>query len=218
MASSSVMLAPRCLAFLGLLGLVSASSAANLPPQEAPAYTGVYRVVTRWREKAQDPWNPAVEDVVTIAVANKQSRWDRKNDGSTQINDRPSRITTTFGGKVPSGTAIRTRAPHVGIGWEFGYVTVATATETEPEVLGTATIAGLECTRLRYVSEQYGEPEFCVTKSGVVLRFTNASSTAEASYEATSVTEQPPAPDRFTTPADLKVEERGNARRIRLPF
>ena len=103
--------------------------------------------------------------------------------------------------------AIRSRAQFVPIGWEFGYATVVKATEKEPEVLGQATIAGQPCTRLKFVSEQYGEPEYCVAKNGVVLKFANASSTAEATYEAVSIDDKAPDANRFVTPADLKVKE-----------
>jgi hypothetical protein len=61
------------------------------------------------------------------------------------------------------------------------------------------------------VSTQYGKPEFCITKNGITLRFANASSTAEAVYEAVSIDETAPAADRFTVPAGYKVEEHAGA-------
>ena len=53
------------------------------------------------------------------AVLANQSRWDHKNDGSTEINDAVSLYTTRFGGRTPAGTAIRNRAPGVSIVEEF---------------------------------------------------------------------------------------------------
>jgi len=204
----------RALVLSGLLVLAPAAYGEKLPPKEAPAYSAVYHATSRSKDKVGDPWQYETDDMVTIAVLNKQSRWDHKSDGTTRINDSVSRYTTTFGGKVPPNTAYRTRAQFVAIGWEFGYVNVAKATDSEPEVLGTMTVAGQPCTRLRYTSEQYGTPEFCVTKSGIVLRFVNASSTAEATYEATSVDEKAPDANRFTTPFGYKFEEPGQARRL----
>ena len=145
-------------------------------------------------------------------------RWDYQKSGLSQIKDIPSRYTTSFGGHIPQGSAFRTRAEFIGISWELGYGTVAKATERPPDVLGTATIAGQECTRLRYISAQYGEPEFCVAKNGIVLRFANKSADAEATYEATSITEKAPDADRFSTPVNLKVEDRAQARKLKLPF
>ena len=75
-------------------------------------------------------------------------------------------------------------------------------------MLGEATIAGQPCTRLKFVSEMYGEPELCVAKTGVVLKFSNASSNAEATYEATSVDDKAPDANKFVTPNELKVQER----------
>ena len=71
---------------------------------------------------------------------------------------------------------------------------------------------------MRFVSTQFGKPEFCVTKTGITLRFANSSSTAEAVYEAQSVDETAPAPDRFTVPAGYKVEERAGAPKRELKF
>ena len=203
----------RSLTLSGLLALVPVSHAADLPPQEAPAYTGVYHMVTRARDNQGEDWKYLNDDTVTIAVLTKQARWDHEKDGTARIMDGPSNYTTIWGGKLPANTAYRSRAPFKSIGWEFGYATVAKATGKEPEVLGTETIAGQPCTRLRYISAQYGEPEFCVAKSGIVLRFANKSADAEATYEATSITEKAPDPNIFRTPPEIKVEERGQARR-----
>ena len=221
MASSLLMSRSAALRFLALsscLGLVPASYADELPPQEAPAFTGVYHAVTRGRDNQGEDWKYLTDDTVTIAVLTKQSRWDHKSDGTTRITDSASRYTTVFGGKTPPNTAYRTRAPFVPLGWEFGYATVAKSTGKAPEVLGTDTVAGLPCTRLRYISAQYGEPEYCVAKSGIVLRFANKSADAEATYEATSITEKAPDANLFTTPPGLTVEERGQARRnVKIP-
>jgi hypothetical protein len=195
------------------------ATAADLPPQEAPNYTGVYKLMQRQREEPGGEWKYTTEDTVTIAVLNKQVRWDHKTAGSTEIIDSVSRSMTTFGGRIPAGTATRTQGGLAVIGWEFGYATVAKANDNKPEVLGEATIAGQPCTRLKFVSEQYGEPEYCVAKNGVVLKFANASSTAEATYEAISVDDKAPDPSRFVTPPDLKVEEkRATPKKSQLPF
>ncbi len=188
--------------------LASAVCAADLPPQQAPPYTAVYKMTSRQRDEPAEEWKYTSDDTDTIAVLNQQSRWDRKTAGSTQITDFVSRDRTTFGGQTPSGTAVRTQADLLGISWELGYATVAKATGKEPEVLGEATVAGQPCTRLKFVSEQYGEPEYCVAKNGVVLKFTNASSTAEATYEAISVDDKAPDASKFVTPTALKIEEK----------
>lgn len=199
--------------------LASAAWAADLPPNEAPPYTAVYKMTSRQRDEPGGEWNYTSDDTITIAVLNKQARWDRKIAGSTDITDYVSRNTTSFGGRIPAGTARRTKAQFVGIGWEFGYATVMKATEKEPEVLGEATVAGQPCTRLKFVSEQYGVPEYCVAKNGVVLKFTNASSTAEATYEAVSVDDKAPEANKFVVPAELKVEDLAAPKKtLKLPF
>jgi hypothetical protein len=175
-------------------------------------------MTSRQRDEPGEEWKHTSDDTITIAVLNRQVRRDRKTAGGTQITDSVSRHTTSFGGKIPRGTALRTQAPSVGIGWEFGYATVAKATGKEPEVLGQATIAGQPCTRLKFVSEQYGVPEYCVAKNGVVLKFANASSTAEATYEAISVDDKAPDANKFVTPAEFKVETRAPRKNVQLVF
>jgi hypothetical protein len=194
----------------GLALVAGAARAADLPlpPKEAPAYSAVYKTSSKSKAMPTDDWTFTTEDTLTIAVLNKQSRWDYKSDGRTMLIDSVSRYTTSFGGNLPPSTATRTKAPLTPIGWEFGMATVAAATPAKPQILGTATIAGQECTRVQFVSTQYGKPEFCVTKTGIPLRFSNSSSTAEAVYEAQSVDEKAPAADRFGVPAGYKVEER----------
>lgn len=194
--------------------LAAAAVAADLPPKEAPPYTAVYKVSSKSKDKPNDPWTYTTEDTVTIAVNGaKQARWDHQSDGRTTLIDQVARTATSFGGQTPPQTAVRSRAPFVPIGWEFGYGTVTAATEQPPEVLGTDTIAGVACTKLKMTSEQYGEPEYCVAKSGVVLRFANRSSTSEAEYVAQSVTETAPDAARFSVPAGYAVEERAGPRR-----
>jgi hypothetical protein len=210
------------LALVGL-GAVLASAvhatAADLPPQEAPNYSGVYKLMQRQRDEPNEEWKYKTEDTVTIAVLNKQVRWDYKTAGSTQIIDSVSQTTTSFGGRIPAGTATRTQGGVGVIGWELGYATVAKAAEKAPEVLGQATIAGQPCTRLKFVSEMYGEPEYCVAKNGIVLKFSNASSSAEATYEAVSVDDKAPDASRFVPPSDLKIEEkRATPKKTQLPF
>jgi hypothetical protein len=193
----------------GLLTAATLAAAADeLPPKEAPPYTAVYHNSSRSKVNPSDDWTFSNEDTVTISVRTKQSRWENKSDGHVTIIDAPSRQMTTFGGKVPPKTALRTRSSVVAIGWEFGIGTVAGTTENPPEILGTSTIAGHECTRLRFTSEQYGKPEFCVTKTGIVLRFANASSTAESVYEAQSVDETAPEQAKFSVPEGYTIEQR----------
>jgi hypothetical protein len=182
----------------------------QLPPQEAAPYTGVYKWTSRQKDGPGEEWKYFNEDTVTIAVLNRQIRRDRKTAGSTEITNSATRITTMFGGSTPAGTAYRSKAPFTGIGWELGYGTVRRATEKDPEVLGEATIAGQPCTRLKFVSEQYGEPEYCVAKNGVVLKWTNVSSDSEATWEAISVDDKAPDATRFLTPSDLKIVERSS--------
>ena len=183
------------------------SHAGELPPKQSPAYTGVYQARVRTKDHPGENWDHTTEETVTIAVLAKQSRWDHKSDGHTLITDYVSRFVTQFGGQASANTANRTRSPFLPISWEFGYATVAAATERDPEVVGKATIAGHPCTRLRYVSDQYGEPEYCVTKTGIVVSFTNRSATGEVSYEAQSIDEKPPDPGLFSVPAGYKVED-----------
>jgi hypothetical protein len=61
---------------------------------------------------------------------------------------------------------------------------------------------------MTFNSTQYGKPEFCVAKTGIVLRFANKSSTAEAVYEAESITEGAADKTRFALPAGLTIEEK----------
>ena len=199
----------RPLLCLGAL-LASTAAAADLPPQEAPPYTGVYKMTQRGRDDPNGEWKYVTDDTVTIAVLNKQSRWDRKSAGNTDIIDAVSNTTTSFGGNTPAGTATRIRSAFAPIRWEFGYATLVKAAEKEPEVLGEATVAGRPCTRLAFVSEQYGKPEYCVAKNGVVLKWANASSTGEATYEAVSIDDKAPDANRFVTPSDLKVEDKAS--------
>jgi hypothetical protein len=194
--------------------LASVAGAADLPPQEASPYTAVYKMTSRQRDDEPNAeWKYTSEDTVTIAVLAKQSRWDRKTAGTTEIIDSVAGTITAFGGQTPAGTAVRARPKFPTIGWEFGYATVAKGSSKAPEVLGEATIAGQPCTRLKFVSEMYGEPELCVAKNGVVLKFTNASSTAEAAYEAISVDDKAPDANRFVTPTGLKVQEKAGPKR-----
>jgi hypothetical protein len=195
-----------------LLAAATPGRADELPPPDAPPYSAVYRMSQRSKVNPQDEWKFNMEDTVTISVNEKKSRWDYKSDGRTTLIERGA-TTTTFGGKTPPNTAVRSRMPFVPVSWEFGYGTVAAATKAKPEVLGTTTIAGKECTRLTFTSEQYGKPEYCIAKNGVVLRFANASSNAEAVYEAQSVTEAAPDKDRFAIPAGHVIEHRGPIRR-----
>jgi hypothetical protein len=186
----------------------SIARADDLPPTEAPGYSAVYKMTSRSRVEPTDDWTFHNEDTVTIAVLNKQSRWEFKRDGHTIINDNVALTTTEFGGSLPPKTAVRTQSTFATIGWEFGTMRVSQATPAKPEILGTTTIAGRECTRIRFTSTQFGKPEFCVTKTGVPLRFANASSTAETVYEAQSVDEKAPPADRFAVPAGYTLEQR----------
>ena len=51
------------------------------------------------------------------------------------------------------------------------------------------------------------------------FHFTNASSTAEATYEAVSVDDKAPEANKFVVPAELKVEDLpGPKKNVKLPF
>lgn len=193
----------------GLALAASIARADDLPPTQAPAYSAVYKMSSRSRVLPTDDWNFHSEDTITIAVLNRQSRWDFKSDGHTTILDSVALTTTAFGGSLPPKTATRTQSTFATIGWEFGTIRVTEATApAKPEILGTATIAGRECTRIRFTSAQYGKPEFCVTKNGITLRFANAASTAETVYEAQSIDDTAPPADRFTVPAGYTIQQR----------
>ena len=183
----------------------------ELPPKESPPHTAVYRNSSRSRVEPSDEWTFTSEDTITIAVRDKKSRWENKSDGQVLLIDPTIRQTIKYGGKVPPKTATRTKATYTTIGWEFGIATVANATEAPPEVLGKSTIAGHECTRLRWTSVQYGKPEFCVSKTGIVLRFENRSSTAETVYEAQSVDETAPDAAKFAVPEGYTIEDRSSS-------
>ena len=195
----------RSIALAGLL-VAAGARAEDLPPKDAPAYTGVYQLSSRGRDDAQGSWDYQSQDTITIATLGRQSRWDFKSDGRTAISDLENHTTITFGGKIPANTAYRTGLPFTPIGWEFGYANVAAAA-AKPEVLGTKTIAGQPCTQLRFTSDEYGTPEYCVAKNGIVLRFSNASATSEAAYEAQSINPATPEKDRFSPPAGYNVED-----------
>jgi hypothetical protein len=125
------------------------------------------------------------------------------------ITDRVSRHSTSFGGKIPAGTAadatafagdrLGVRLCHGGEGDGEGARSARRGDDRRPT-----------CTRLKFVSEQYGVPEYCVAKNGVVLKWSNVSSTAEMTYEAISIDDKAPDADRFVTPKDLKVEEKAS--------
>jgi hypothetical protein len=205
------------LLFTALVAIPVVAAADDLPPNVAPAYSAVYHNTSRARDKAQDEWTYHSEDTITISILpSRLSRWDYKSDGHWLLNDQVSRRSTTFGGKNPPNTAYSFQAPYLPLGWEFGYDTAAKVSDSKPEVLGKTTIAGKECTQVKLVSEQYGEPEYCVTKTGIVLRFVNKSSTAETVYEAQSVDESAPDQKRFSTPPGTRVEERGGPRRPKI--
>jgi hypothetical protein len=207
------------LALSAALFVSSLAVADDLPPATAPAFSAVYHLTSRARDKAQDDWTYNTEDTVTISVVTtKQSRWDYKSDGRTILIDQVSGSATVFGAKnLPPNTAHRSQAPFKPIGWEFGYDVVTKVNDNKPEILGKTTIAGKECTRLRLTSEQYGEPEYCVTNTGIVLRFANKSSTAEAIYEAQSLNESTPDPKLFSVPAGVTVEEKAGPKRPQIP-
>ncbi len=192
-----------------LVALARVVAADDLPPHQAPGFSAVYHLTSRSREHSQDDWTVASEDTVTISVlATKLSRWEYKSDGHWVLNDQVARRSTTFGGRNPPNTATSSQAPFTPIGWEFGYDVVFNANEGKVDVLGKTTIAGKECTRLKLVSAQYGVPEFCVTKAGIVLRFANQSSTLAVVHEAQSLDQTAPDPQRFPTPVGTKAERR----------
>jgi hypothetical protein len=216
MASSPPMLRryvrPLFVMLAALIAWTASAAAADLPPREAPPHSAKYRMSSKSRVEPTEEWTFFGDDTVSIAVSGKKSRWDYANGGQTILHDQGGRVNVTFGGKTPPKKAVRSKAPFTPIGWEFGYGTVG-AVDTDPEALGTTTIAGRECTRLAFDSEDYGKPEFCVTKTGIVLRFANATPTAEIIYEAESVSDDAPAADRFEVPSDHEIEDRQPVKR-----
>jgi hypothetical protein len=201
----ALLLAPAALLAFGRPGL-----AEDLPPQQTVAHSGVYKSTSSGKQKPwAETWDFTDEDTVTIVVSDGKARWDYKSDGRVVIQDYPAKQSAEFGGKrLAAGTATRMTYKMAPIRWELGYEAVAKATESKPEALGQDTIAGQSCTRLRYDSAQYGTPEYCVAKNGIVLRFVNQSSNAEIRYEAVSVTPGAPDAKAFTIPADLQINER----------
>ena len=215
MAFQKTMLRPRrtpltlLLTPVALLAFGAPGGGEDLPPRQAVAYTGVYKSTTSGKEKPwADKWDFTKEDTVTITVSGGKSRWEQKSDGLVIIQDYPVKQSTEFGGRIPKGTATRVTYRIPPIRWELGYDVVAAATESKPEVLGQDTVAGQSCTRLSYRSTQYGTPEYCVAKNGIVLRFANHSNNAEIRYEAVSVTPGTPDAKAFTIPTDLQINDR----------
>lgn len=192
----------------GLAPLGRFATADDLPPQAPPAYAAVYKSTFRAKtEPGTDVWSIATADTVTIAVSGTRSRWDYESDGHGLLNDYGTKTLVEFGGRHGEGKGLRLTHRTLPIRWEIGYGPVTLATEAPPEVLGTDTVAGQPCTRLKYDSVQFGTPEYCVAKNGIVLRFANRSSDAEMTYEAVSIL---PAPDpkRFELPAGLEITDR----------
>ena len=177
--------------------LALSARADDLPPRDAPPYTGTYTVTKR--QGIDDVWSSQT-DTVTIAVFAKQSRWDYRSDGRTTLIDPIGRSTVEWGGKMRPGTTRRSRLNSAPIGWEFGYAKVAEASPAPPQRRGTSSVAGRPCMRLAFTSEVYGKPEYCVGADCIVLRFSNTSEDADATYEATSITPGTPDAARFTPP------------------
>lgn len=194
---------------VGLLILASRGRTAELPPERAPPYSGVYRLSYRLR---QDDGSQKLmsEETISIAVSGTRSRWDFAKEGRVAISDLAGPFTITFGGHWPPNVAIRMRTHLSQADWEFGYGIAAVACGGKPELLGRATIAGHACARLRCASDRYGSPEFCVAESGIVLRYANRSDATDATawvYEAQSITRELPDADRFSPPPGYKIED-----------
>jgi hypothetical protein len=192
---------------MGCLLLGGGVRADELPPTHAPPYSGVYRLSNRIRDNEAGAWRPSSEETISIAIRGKRSRWDFKSDGRVAISDLAGPFTTTFGGRGSANVAYRMRMSLSQTDWEFGYGTAAVACGGKPESLGSTSIAGHACTRLRCASEKYGAPEYCVTKSGIVLRYANQSGRTGWVYEAQSIKKGQADADRFLPPAGYKIED-----------
>lgn len=191
-----------------LLGTPLRSRAEDPKPAEtAPPFSATYHLQRDVRDDPGAEWTSDRNETVTIAIDGTRSRWDYGGDGTVKIFDTVASTYMVTGGKVGNDVAYRVAMSFRPIGWEFGYAYAASPDGAKVETLGTTKIAGRECTRMRITSEEFGEPEFCVTKNGIVLRFTNSTPEERATYEATSVTDGPVDVNKFSLPPELKIEK-----------
>jgi hypothetical protein len=192
---------------LGLPGPVRSDA---LPPTEAKPFTAVYNSERRYRLPPDDPEWKTIKDSMTISVSGVQSRWEYKSDGRIAIYDYGKRTLIEYGGKHAARTAARfhfTSIP-LPIGWEFGSGKASRTDGAKSQVVGKATIAGQECTRVVVESEEYGKPEFCVTADGTVLRYEIQALNDSIVYEAQSVTPGTVEPASFQLPAGYAAEDK----------
>ncbi len=204
---------PRSLVRLGAMPtsrllsvlLLAATPAMALPPPDAAPNQTVY---TQTVERTVDGKKSTEQETTTIRVADKRSRWDRKNAKQTIVFDHPAGAIFTWGGTLPANVALKSPLPPALAAWDLGYARIA-ADSTPPVEKGTATIAGQQCTQLQFTSKRYGEPQLCVTDKGIVARFhlTDTATGNVTTFEAKTITPGAQPASTFEVPADLSVED-----------
>lgn len=175
-----------------------------LPPTAAPPSTTVYRQSIVRNDDGQ---KRTFDDTITITVAGKRSRWQKKSDGQTTVYDGVAKTITMWGGGLPEKEALRSPLPDQMASWDLGYGTIA-ADGGPPTEKGTATIAGQECTRLEFTTKRYGSPELCVTASGIVAKFflDDPEDHSVTTFEAERITPGAPPAGAFEVPAGVTVQ------------
>lgn len=185
--------------------LLTATPALALPPPDAAPNATVYKQTV---ERTVDGKRSTETETTTIRVADKRSRWDRQTAKQTIVFDHPAAAIFTWGGTLPPNVALKSPMPPALAAWDLGYARIA-ADSPPPVDMGTATIAGRKCTKLRFTSKRYGEPELCVTEEGIVARFhlTDTGSGNVTTFEAQAITPGAQPGPTFEVPADLTVED-----------
>jgi hypothetical protein len=184
--------------------LLVAGGAHALPPAIAPPNTTVYRQSI---VRNDDGGKRTFDDTVTITAAGKRARWQKKSDGQTTVYDGVAKTITMWGGGLPEKEALRSALPDAMSSWDLGYGTIA-ADGGPPTEKGTATIAGQECTRLAFTSKRYGNPELCVTATGIVAKFflDDPEDKSVTTFEAERITAGDPPAGAFDVPAGTTVQ------------
>jgi hypothetical protein len=185
--------------------LLAATPALALPPPDAAPNQTVYKQTV---ERTVDGKKSSEQETTTIRVTDKRSRWDRKTAKQTIVFDHPAGAIFTWGGTLPPNVALKSPMPPALAAWDLGYARIA-ADSTPPVEKGPATIAGTPCTKLQFASKRYGEPELCVTDTGIIARFhlTDTGSGNVTTFEAQTITPGTQPASTFAVPDDLTVEE-----------
>lgn len=187
-----------------ILALALVEPACALPPGVAPPGTTIYRQsIVRTRDGGKRTF----DDTVTITVDGKRSRWQRKSDGQTTVYDGVAGTITMWGGGLPDKEALRSPLPDPMSSWDLGSAGIA-ADAPPPAEQGTATIAGQPCTRLAYATKHFGNPELCVTPTGLVTKFhlDDPEDGSVTTFEAEKTTPGAPPAGTFDVPAGYGVQ------------